>query len=135
MLILHTHTDLSSGKVKLLLFRKAKIFGRRNTMDWKLEYEITRKTIVSSIESLRTALTAQENFLKILDRNYNERKEIEALQIEKQKPYTVQQVAEQLNVDRQTIYKAVKDGILKARHIRGSIRIYPEDLNNYINQC
>lgn len=104
-------------------------------MDWKLEYELTRKNIVSSIESLRTTLTAQENFLKILDRNYNERKEIEALKIEKQKSYTVQQVAEQLNVDRQTIYKAIKDGILKARHIRGSIRIYPEDLNNYINQC
>ncbi len=104
-------------------------------MDWKLEYELTRKNIVSSIESLRTTLTAQENFLKILDRNYNERKEIEALKIEKQKPYTVQQVAEQLNVDRQTIYKAIKDGILKARHIRSSIRIYPEDLNNYINQC
>ena len=81
-------------------------------MDWKLEYELTRKNIVSSIESLRTTLTAQENFLKILDRNYNERKEIEALKIEKQKPYTVQQVAEQLNVDRQTIYKAIKDGIL-----------------------
>lgn len=53
-------------------------------MDWKLEYELTRKNIVSSIESLRTTLTAQENFLKILDRNYNERKEIEALKIEKQ---------------------------------------------------
>lgn len=104
-------------------------------MDWKLEYELTRRNIVSSIESLRITLTAQENFLKILDRNYNERKEIEALKIEKQKPYTVQQVAEQLNVDRQTIYKAIKDGILKARHIRGSIRIYLEDLNNYINQC
>ena len=50
-------------------------------MDWKLEYELTRKNIVSSIESLRTTLTAQENFLKILDRNYNERKEIEALKI------------------------------------------------------
>ena len=76
-------------------------------MDWKLEYELTRKNIVSSIESLRTTLTAQENFLKILDRNYNERKEIEALKIEKH----------------------------FLSNIRGSIRIYPEDLNNYINQC
>ena len=48
-------------------------------MDWKLEYELTRRNIVSSIESLRITLTAQENFLKILDRNYNERRETKTL--------------------------------------------------------
>ena len=49
-------------------------------------------------------------------------------------PYTVSEVAKMLKVNRNFVYKLIKDGELEAVRI-GSIKVRKEALNQYVERC
>ena len=51
--------------------------------------------------------------------------------MELEKSYTPQEVAEALNVSRQTVYNWIKAGKLPAHKVGGTFRVYETDLKDF----